>query len=103
LLANRFIDKYQNQQVRRKIISFFKGNPGPEPEFIPAWYTEMLLREYREVKSLDPEKALKKYEIDYIVLDKSGGDEQKYEEKLKQYGFIKPIEIHNNFVIYRIN
>lgn len=103
LLANRFIDKYQNQQVRRKIIKFFNGNPGPEPELVPAWYTEMLLREYQEVKKESPEQALKKYQIDYIILNTVGSDYQKYQEKLKKLTFVELIKQFDNVLIYQVN
>ena len=70
LLANRFIDNYQNKMVRRKIVRFFTGHNLPEPEMSPQWYTDMLVEKYREVKKVSVETALKKYEIDYILLDR---------------------------------
>ena len=52
LLANRFIDNYQNKMVRRKIVRFFTGYIGLEPELVPQWYTDKLLQAYQEVKKL---------------------------------------------------
>ena len=52
LLANRFIDSYQNKMVRRKIVRFFTGYNLAEPELAPQWYTDMLLQSYQEVKKL---------------------------------------------------
>ena len=37
LLANRFIDSYQNKMVRRKIVRFFTGYNLSEPELVPQW------------------------------------------------------------------
>ena len=103
LLANRFIDNYQNKMVRRKIVRFFTGYDLSEPEISPQWYTDMVVGKYREVKKVSVETALKKYEIDYILLDRKIKDGNKIEAKLKKEKFLEPIKEIDNVVIYKVN
>jgi len=103
LLANRFIDNYQNKMVRRKIVRFFTGYNLPEPEMSPQWYTDMLVEKYREVKKVSVETALKKYEIDYVLLDRKIEDSNKIEVKLKKEKFLEPIKEIDSVVIYKVN
>ena len=53
----------------------------------PQWYTDMLVEKYREVKKVSVETALKKYEIDYVLLDRKIKDGNKIEAKLKKKNF----------------
>jgi len=103
LLANRFIDNYQNKMVRRKIVKFFTGYNLPEPELAPQWYTDMLAQAYREMKKVSVEKALKKYEIDYILLDRKVEDNKRIEIELKKEKFLEIIKEIDNIVIYKVN
>ena len=103
LLANRFIDNYQNKMVRRKIVKFFTGYNLPEPELAPQWYTDMLAQAYREMKKVSVEKALKKYEIDYILLDRKVEDNKRIEIELKKEKFLELIKEIDNIVIYKVN
>lgn len=103
LLANRFIDNYQNKMVRRKIVRFFTGYILPEPELAPQWYTDMLLQKYRETKKISVEKALKKYEIDYILLDRKIEDNKKIEVIFRKEKFLEPIKEFDNIIIFKVN
>lgn len=103
LLANRFIDNYQNKMVRRKIVRFFTGYSGPEPELAPQWYTDTLLQKYQELKKVSIEKALKKYEIDYILLDRKFEKNKEIEARLKKEKFLEPIKEFDNIIIYKVN
>lgn len=103
LLANRFIDNYQNKMVRRKIVRFFTGHILPEPELAPQWYTDMLLQKYQEVKKVSIEKALKKYEIDYILLDRKIEDNKRVEAVLRKEKFPEPIKEFDNILIFKVN
>lgn len=103
LLANRFIDNYQNKMVRRKIVQFFTGYSLAEPELAPQWYTDMLLQSYQEVKKVSIEKALKKYEIGYILLDRKIEDNKKIEVIFRKEKFLEPIKEFDDVIIYKVN
>lgn len=103
LLANRFIDNYQNKMVRRKIVRFFTSYNLAEPELVPDWYTDLLLQKYREVKKVSVEEALKKYEIDYILVDRKTEDNKRMESKLKKEKFLELIKELDNISIYKVN
>ena len=63
----------------------------------------MLLQSYQEVKKVSVEKALKKYEIDYILLDRNLEDGKRIETELKKEKFLEPIEEFDNIIIFRVN
>ena len=55
-------------------------------------------------KKVSVETALKKYEIDYILLDRKIEDGNKIEANLKKEKFLEPIkEFENNIIIYKVN
>ena len=103
LLANRFIDSYQNKMVRIKIVRFFTGYNMPEPEIVPQWYADMLVQTYREMKKVSIETALKKYEIDYILLDRKVEENKRLEIELKKEKFLELIKEIEGIVIYKVN
>lgn len=99
---NKFIDKYQNSLMRDKIINKLTGGAIEEPVLLPKNYAERVLSKYNEIKKEDPEKALKKYRIDYILIDKNNGTDRSVDEQLKSLDFVSQAVNINNFVIYQI-
>jgi len=69
----------------------------------PQWYTDMLAQAYREVKKVSVEKALKKYEIDYILLDRKVENNKRIEIELKKEKFLELIKEIDGIVIYKVN
>lgn len=100
---NKFIDKYQNESIRRKIIAKLTGRQYIEPERISDIYPARVYEKYKEIKKENPETALKKYRVGYLVLDTADDKYKGVEEKLKKYGFLEPLEKIDNYIIYRVN
>ena len=100
---NDFIDKYQNKEVRRKVIRFLTGIEGEKAEILPKEYAERVFAKYKKAKDVGLEKALKKYEIDYILLDRKVEDNKRIEIELKKEKFLELIKEIDNIVIYKVN
>lgn len=97
-----FIPAYQNTRVRKKIIAFLIFKKYEEEKMIPDEFISKLVEEYKEAKQEGPEKTLKKYDLDYILLDLNVPENREIKEEISNYDFIKPlIEIENN-LIYKV-
>lgn len=101
--ANKFIDKYQNASVRNKIINKITRHPMPELELVPEVYIERVFNEYNEAKKENLETALKKFKVDYILLDTKTEDGARIAEEIKKETFLKPIQEFGTRVIYKVN
>lgn len=95
---NKFIDQYQNEKVRNKIIGLFTNREVPDPILLPSSYIDDVLIKYNEVKKEDLRTTLKKYQIDYILYDKNKNPELKLDRNV----FIKPVFQTNNTIIYKV-
>lgn len=100
--ANKFIDAYQNASVRNKIISKITGHAIPERELVPEVYIDRVFFKYDEAKKEETEKALKKYKIDYILLDTKTKNGAKIAEEMKE-SFLAPLEEFGSRIIYKVN
>ncbi|MDE2001737.1 MAG: hypothetical protein KGI60_04210 [Patescibacteria group bacterium] len=67
--ANKFIERYQNQVIRNKIISLITGVQQPAVELVPQEYIDRVLAKVQAYQKLGFEKAIREYPVDYIVLD----------------------------------
>lgn len=100
--ANKFIDSYQNRQVQLKIAGLLAGkstDPGP---VIPVSVVDDLLVKYQRVKQEDFVATLKKYQVDYILLDT--GDSA-YSDLADSLGKEKDLELLTKigqFIIYKV-
>lgn len=103
LWLNKFIDKYQNKKIRNQIIGWLTGRKIAEPVLLPDLYVDRVLAKYNEVKKENPETALKKYKIDYILLDTKAKQYTETEKKLNSYRFVKPVAKMGNNIIYKVN
>lgn len=101
--VNDFLDKYQNKEVRRKVIRFLTGRKGQETEMLPKEYAERVFLKYKKVKDDGLEKALKKYEIDYILLNRKIEDNKMIEVMLRKEKFLEPIKEFDDVIIFKVN
>jgi hypothetical protein len=100
---NKYIDKYQNKSIRNKIIYKITGKKlFIEPE-VPQNDIDRVYEKFYEAKKSDLDIILNKFKIDYILLDSSDLKYAGVENKLKKYGFIKPIENIDNYNIYKVD
>ncbi|MFA4818130.1 MAG: hypothetical protein WC608_05450 [Parcubacteria group bacterium] len=100
---NKFIDRYQNQVVRNKIIQALTGKKTAEPILVPPEYVARVLNKYNEIKKEDPRTALKKYELDYILLDTNDDKYRGLQDILGRYSFIVPVAQIGSNLIYKVN
>ena len=89
---NKFIDRFQNQSVRNKIIGIFTGKTIEMTPLVPPEHIERVLGKFKAIKKEDPRTALKKFRIDYILLDESDPANGGLENEFKKYGWLKMIE-----------
>lgn len=98
---NKFIDRYQNQVVRNKIIQALTGKKIAAPVLVPPEYVKRVLDKYKEVKKENLRSALRKYEIDYMLVDLSSNKDLATE--LEKHEFIQLITQIDNNLIYLVN
>ncbi|MDD5031501.1 MAG: hypothetical protein PHR36_00435 [Patescibacteria group bacterium] len=75
-LGNKFLDEYQNKEVRRKIKEFFTRKKYEENVLLPSEYIAKVLNKYDNYKNLDLGELFSLYSIDYILLDKNSVDKE---------------------------
>lgn len=100
--SNKFIDKYQNQSMRNKVVGKLLGRSLPEPVLVPEASVERVLAKFTEVKKENLETALKKYNIDYILLDRKLEETKRIEEEITKEKFAEPVKEFDNIVIYKV-
>ncbi len=101
--AVEFISQYQKKIVKDKVLSFITRKKYPDPIMIPDSFNDEAINKFVEIKKINPEQALKKYGIDYILLSLDDPEYASQREKLKQLSFLKPIQEINNILIYKVN
>jgi hypothetical protein len=97
-----YISKYQNAQIRNKIISILTNKNIKTDEMYPPDYIDGEINRYNEVKKEDVRTALKKFQLDYIVLDTKKDDSGVMAEKLKKYNFIAISVKIGDTIVYQV-
>src|SRR3989338_8166289 len=101
--TNKFIETYQSKESRRKILKLIIGNAYPETPSGDQSYIDKVLNAYNKYKNIGFEKAIKTYEVDYIVLDKSYEKYPEVVEKFKFYRFLTFLTQIGDTSIYKVN
>lgn len=101
LWQNKFIDRYQNLTIRNKLLSLVVGVHSTAPELVPLADIDSVFDKYEAVKKQDLRKVLKKFALDYIVLDSTDKEYGRLETEFKKYNFIKRLIKINQFIVYR--
>ncbi|MFH0892341.1 MAG: hypothetical protein V1867_06190 [Candidatus Falkowbacteria bacterium] len=99
---NKFIDNYQNRTVREKIFTKLTGKNAKSIEYVPGFYIDRVEKKYEEVKKQELLSALKKYKLDYIILDKGNGKYAAIDGELSKYDEVDRIAEIGERVIYQI-
>lgn len=97
-----YVSVYQNEQVRNEIISTLTKKNEKTIDIFPPEYIDWEVKKYNEIKKEDVESALKKYQLDYIVLNMKKDDSKAMAEKLKKYDFIKMLVKLNDVIVYQV-
>lgn len=101
-MGNRFIDQYQNEKNRRKIVSLFTGKY-EEPVLVPQEYIDKILEMREEIRNMDYNFVLSKYAVDYILIDKRNSDYVWMGEIMEGYDFIKNKTEIGDTIIYEVD
>ncbi|MDD5294688.1 MAG: hypothetical protein PHP21_02080, partial [Patescibacteria group bacterium] len=102
--GNKFIDNYQNKEVRRKIKEFLAGKKYDENTLVAGEYIVRVLNKYNEYKNLDLKELFSLYSIDYILLDMKDVNSAKIADILgNNINFIEIVGEVGNNRIYKVN
>lgn len=101
--TNKFIERYQNQRIRNKIIGFLTGKKIPDPVFIPKEDIDRVLTKIDAYKKLGFEKSLQQYSVDYILLDKNDKRYGYLAEEFKKMPFLFLVTEMENNLIFKVN
>jgi len=99
----KFLAKYQNEEVRRKIFKLFTGGEEAKAALVPDDYIERMISKFEEARKSDLNKELKKFEIDYVLLDLNDANYADLPDKFENFSFFKPIKRFDDVLIYQIN
>ena len=102
--GNRFIDNYQNEEIRRKIKEFITGKKYDENIYVSDEYIIRVLNKYNNYKKLSLKELFGLYSIDYILLDMNNVDSAEIADIFSDnINFIDIAEEINNHRIYKVN
>ena len=99
---SKFVAGYQNQEVRRKILQFITGKEYPGTVSVDPKYIGRVLEKYQQFKNAGFEKALKTYAADYVLLDLNDERYREFENKFKEYSFLKLAAKIDGVVIFKV-
>jgi hypothetical protein len=101
--SNKFIDKYQNASVRNKIIGTITGITMPKLELLPESNVERVLSNYNEAKKEGLKISLKKFKIDYVLLDRKSQESARTEKQMQKEKFAELAKEFGSVVVYRVS
>ena len=97
--ANKFIEKYQNQIVRNKLLDILSGKQSEDPEFIPQEYIDRVFWKMDFYRNLGFEKSLAQYGADYVLLDRNDPEFGHLSDEFRTSDFlILSVEIENHLI-----
>ena len=103
VITNKFIETYQSEESRRKILQFITDKNYPESVFPDSSYIDKTFNAYNGFHLLGFENAIKTYSVDYIVLDKSYLPSANLPEKFKSYKSFTLLVQIGDTLIYKVN
>ena len=98
--TSKFIERYQNEAVRNKILNFLKIKKDiPASVLVPEEYIDRVLQKVDFYQKMGFEKALKQYTVNYILLYANNDEYSDQAAKLRTYSFLKLVaDIEDNLV-----
>ncbi|MDO8493079.1 MAG: polysaccharide deacetylase family protein [bacterium] len=100
--TNKFIERYQSESNRKKIISFITRQPRKEVEFIPKEYIDRILAKVDSYQKLGFEQSLKQYAVDYILLDKNDPGYGRLVDNFKKMPFLSLVAEIDSSLIFKV-
>lgn len=103
-LGNKFLDEYQNKEVRRKIKEFVTGKKYNENILMPNEYIEKVLNKYNNYKNLSLKELFNMYSINYILIDMNNADSAEVASIFSNNtDFMEIVAEINNHRIYKVS
>jgi predicted transcriptional regulator with HTH domain len=99
---DKYIDTYQNKEVRRKILQYITGKTYPEATLMDETSVNRVLQKYADFKKGGFEKALKTYIADYILIDLKDSKYQTVEKQLSSYSFLQSQIKTDSFEVFKV-
>jgi hypothetical protein len=98
---NKFIEPYQNREIRKKIVSLMTGREYAPGIMMPDGYALEVIDRQAVFRELGFEKALKKYVVDYILVSKKDPDQKKVFDP-ESFSFLSLIGTIGDNLIYKV-
>jgi hypothetical protein len=98
---NKFIDVYQNQAVRDKIIGFFTNQKKSPAEIIPSDFINRVLEKHEFAARGGFENFLKSGVVDYILIANIQENKDSI-DLIKKFEVVDLVKETNNQIIFRI-
>lgn len=103
ILVNKYVNEFQNAQVRRKLLDFLMVQKGDyDNKFLPDDVIEKFIADNKRIRNENLGDVLKYFEIDYIVIDKNKDNTNVIKEKIEKTGIAKFVDEVGGMIIYKI-
>ncbi|MFA5830729.1 MAG: hypothetical protein WC878_02760 [Candidatus Paceibacterota bacterium] len=100
-MGSTYVDSYQNWKVRQKLKGYF-GMPTEKKEQVPNEVINDVVLSYRSLQKEDPFTAIKKYRVDYFLVNISDDNGKRANEYLSKNKNVSKSARIDNFVIFRV-
>lgn len=102
LWMNLFLDKYNFNKNREKILGLFKKDPKKSP-MIDWYFVDNVYEKYLSIKDLGFNKALKMYKVDYVLLDSTYDNYSKVKTELSNTAQFTQLMNMDGVLIFSVN
>lgn len=99
--GNKFIDRYQMLQVRKKLLGLVGIKVTAPATRVPPEYSAELLQKYEEYQQGNPEILLKRYKLDYLVITEADPFWQAEKKIVDGFSFFRPEAKLGHYYIYK--
>lgn len=101
--ANKFIEKYQNQKIKNKILYLLRIKMTEDPLIlVPEEYIDRVLQKIDFYRKLGFAKSLKQYSVDYILFDRNDNEYGFLSESFEKSPFLSRVAGIENHLIFKI-
>jgi hypothetical protein len=98
----KFVEKYQNKEIRRRIFEKLTGTKKPESIYVPSEYIERMVEKNKVAKSEGVEKTLKKFKLNFIIVNAKNDEFIELNDSLKKYTFLRSVFKSEDYNIYEV-
>ncbi len=100
---NKYVNEYQNAQVRRKIIDFMTGKRRDyDNKFLPEDVIDDLKKTNNEIRNDSLENVFRYFEIDFLVIDKKVEGFQTIKDRVEEVSYVKLEQELDDFLVFRL-